>query len=97
MTLPLTDQLEQDAWHLFVIRHPNRDALRDYLGSWGIGTEIHYPIPPHRQPAYAQFAPQSFPISEQLHREVLRLPLNTALTDNEIEYINDKINQFAHS
>lgn len=92
--LPPTDQLDQDAWHLFVIRHPHRDALRAYLHERGINTEVHYPIPPHRQLAYASAAYPSFPISEQLHREVLSLPLNPILTDAEVDYIIAAINQF---
>lgn len=92
--LPPADQPEQDVWHLFVIRHPRRDDLRAYLRERGIGTDVHYPIPPHHQKAYASFAQLSFPISEQMHREVLSLPLNPALTDEEVAYIIDIINQF---
>jgi dTDP-4-amino-4,6-dideoxygalactose transaminase len=93
--LPPADQPEEDAWHLFVIRHPRRDKLRAYLQEQGIGTDIHYPIPPHQQRAYAEFSQQSFPISEQLHREVISLPLNPSLTDAEVAYIIDRINRFA--
>ena len=92
--LPPADQPEQDSWHLFVIRHPRRDALRAYLAERGVGTEVHYPIPPHRQDAYASFSCLSLPISEQLHREVLSLPLNPALTDEDVGYVIDMINQF---
>ncbi len=92
VTLPPADQLEEDVWHLFVIRHPRRDDLRAYLHEHGIGTDVHYPIPPHRQRAYEPFAHLSLPISEQLHREVLSLPLNPALTDAEAEYIIETIN-----
>lgn len=90
--LPPADQVEQDVWHLFVIRHPRRDALREYLRQHGIGTDVHYPIPPHHQRAYAQFAHLSLPISEQLHREVVSLPLNPTLTDADAAYIIDVVN-----
>ena len=90
--LPPSDQLGQDVWHLFVIRHPQRDVLRTYLHEQGIGTDVHYPIPPHHQQAYASLASLSFPISEQLHQEVISLPLNPALTDDEVTYIIDTIN-----
>ncbi|MBD2751533.1 DegT/DnrJ/EryC1/StrS family aminotransferase [Spirosoma validum] len=90
--LPPSDQLDQDAWHLFVIRHPRRDALRTFLRERGIGTDVHYPIPPHRQQAYETFAHLSFPIAEQLHKEVVSLPLNPTLTDGEIAYVIDTIN-----
>ena len=95
VALPPIDQVEQDVWHLFVIRHPQRDALRTYLHQQGIGTDVHYPIPPHHQRAYSSYAHLSFPISEQLHREVLSLPLNPALTDEQIKYIIRMINQFS--
>ena len=94
ITLPPADQIEQDVWHLFVIRHPQRDALRTYLHERGIGTDVHYPIPPHRQGAYASLAHLSLPISEQLHSEVLSLPLNLILTDEEVAYSIEMINQF---
>lgn len=90
--LPLANQLEQDAWHLFVIQHPQRDDFRAYLRERGIGTDIHYPIPPHHQQAYATFAHLSLPIAEQLHRDVLSLPLNPTLTDEDVTYIIDTIN-----
>jgi len=92
--LPPTDHLNDDVWHLFVIRHPNRDALRAYLYERGIGTDVHYPIPPHKQKAYAQYAHCQLPISEQLHRDVVSLPLNPTLTDEEVRYIIDCINEF---
>ncbi len=94
VTLPPADQIDQDVWHLFVIRHPQRDALRTYLHERGIGTDVHYPIPPHQQQAYTSFAHLSLPISEQLHREVISLPLNPTLTDEEVTYIIEMINQY---
>lgn len=92
--LPPANQINDDVWHLFVIRHPNRDALRAYLHERGIGTDVHYPIPPHKQKAYAQYAHCPLPISEQLHRDVVSLPLNPTLTDEEVHYIIDCINEF---
>lgn len=92
--LPPDDQIDQDAWHLFVIRHPRRDALRGWLLEHGIGTDVHYPVPPHQQRAYASLNALSLPISEQLHREVLSLPLNPALKLTEIEQICTAINAF---
>jgi dTDP-4-amino-4,6-dideoxygalactose transaminase len=68
-------------WHLFVIRHPRRDALQQRLAQAGIGTLIHYPIPPHRQQAYVELGvPESaFPIADQLAGEVLSLPIGPHL------------------
>ncbi|MBN8821737.1 MULTISPECIES: DegT/DnrJ/EryC1/StrS aminotransferase family protein [unclassified Spirosoma] len=95
VSLPPTDQIDQDVWHLFVIRHPRRNQLQTYLRGRGISTDVHYPIPPHKQRAYESYGNLSFPISEQLHQEVLSLPLNPSLTDVEVAYIIDSINQFS--
>lgn len=92
--LPPSDQIGQDVWHLFVVRHPRRDELREHLRQQGIATEVHYPIPPHHQRAYTQFAHLSLPISEQLHREVVSLPLNPTLTNEDAAHIIDAINQY---
>ncbi|AUD02691.1 DegT/DnrJ/EryC1/StrS family aminotransferase [Spirosoma pollinicola] len=92
ITLPLADQPDHDAWHLFVIQHPQRDDFRNYLRERGIGTDIHYPIPPHHQHAYAEFAHLSLPIAEQLQQTVISLPLNPTLTDAEVTYIIETIN-----
>lgn len=93
ITLPPADRVDEDAWHLFVVRHPERDKFRAYLLEKGIQTDIHYPIPPHRQKAYAEWAQQDFPVSEQLHREVVSLPLNPTLSQGQIAYIIDVVNQ----
>jgi dTDP-4-amino-4,6-dideoxygalactose transaminase len=87
LTLPPADQIDSDCWHLFVVRHPQRDKFRADLLEKGIQTDVHYPIPPHRQKAYSQFAHLSLPIAEQLHREVVSLPLNPVLTDDEVTHI----------
>ena len=97
ITLPPADQIEQDAWHLFVIQHPQRDKLRSYLHERGIGTDVHYPIPPHHQRAYASLAHLSFPVAEQLHQNVISLPLNPTLTDEEATYIIETINSVSET
>ena len=81
VVLPQVPDWAQPVWHLFVIRHPQRDALQQRLAQAGIGTLIHYPIPPHRQQAYAGQAwpAQAFPIANQLAAEVLSLPIGPHL------------------
>lgn len=81
-------------WHLFVIRTPQRDKLKQYLDEKGIQTLIHYPIPPHQQAAYPQFNDLSLPITEQIHREVLSLPISPVMTTEEIRLIVDLINSY---
>ena len=80
--LPYVPKWAEPVWHLFVVRHPQRDALQQRLQQAGIGTMIHYPIPPHLQPAYAElgYSAGAFPISEAIHREVLSLPMGPQLT-----------------
>ena len=81
--LPFVPDWAEPVWHLFVVRHPRRDELQRRLQQAGIGTMIHYPIPPHLQPAYAElgYGAGAFPITEAIHREVLSLPMGPHLTE----------------
>ena len=81
-------------WHIYPYRHKKRDALQQYLKENGVETIIHYPIPPHQQQCYAHLPHPSLPITEQLSREELSLPLHQALRDDEIEKIIDLITSF---
>ncbi|HET8702188.1 MAG TPA: DegT/DnrJ/EryC1/StrS family aminotransferase, partial [Nitrococcus sp.] len=67
----------EPVWHLFVVRHAHRDALQSRLKASGIGTLIHYSVPPHQQAAYASlgFAASAFPLASQLASEILSLPM----------------------
>lgn len=94
ITLPMADTIDEDAWHLFVVRCKEREKFVAFLRERGIGTEIHYPIPPHKQLALRNLNSMNLPISEKLHREVLSIPLNHALTDEEVSYIINTINEF---
>jgi dTDP-4-amino-4,6-dideoxygalactose transaminase len=77
LTLPQVPSFAEPAWHLFVVRHAQRDAFQKRLTERGIGTLIHYPVPPHLQPAYAELGmkPGQFPIAEAMHAQVLSLPM----------------------
>jgi dTDP-4-amino-4,6-dideoxygalactose transaminase len=81
--LPEVPDWAEPAWHLFVVRSSRRDALQAHLAEAGIETLIHYPIPPHRQDAYAflGLGAGSLPISEAIHREVLSLPMGPHLDE----------------
>lgn len=81
-------------WHLFVIRCKKRDQLMNYLYQQGIQTLIHYPIAPHRQGAYPELSQLSLPFTENIHNEVLSLPLHPALNNEEIDHIINTINRF---
>lgn len=83
-------------WNQFVIRAPRRDELKTHLAASGIGSEIYYPIPLHRQPCYLdlQYAEGSLPESERACREVLALPIHSGLHDGDIEYVCNSIAEF---
>lgn len=81
LVLPHVPDWAEPVWHLFVVRSQARDVLQKNLGDAGVGTMVHYPIPPHLQPAYAElgYGPGAFPIAEAIHREVLSLPIGPHL------------------
>jgi dTDP-4-amino-4,6-dideoxygalactose transaminase len=79
--LPHVANEEQHVWHVFVVRCSHRDALQQHLRAHGIQTQVHYPVPAHRQPAYAAMQNVSLPLTDQLHDEVLSLPMGPTLSD----------------
>jgi dTDP-4-amino-4,6-dideoxygalactose transaminase len=85
----------EHVYHLFVIRHIQRNQLRAYLYEKGIETMTHYPVALHRQPAFADSTPASLPESERVTDEVISLPLHPTLTEAEVEEVIDAINDFA--
>ena len=79
--------------HIYPVLCDDRDALREHLSNRGIGTVIHYPIPPHRQRCYSQWNHLSFPITESIHLRELSLPCHQAMTDTEVESVADAVKQ----
>lgn len=86
----------KSAYHLFVIRTKKRDELQNYLADNGIQTGIHYPIPCHLQKAYdfLDYCEEDFPASEKLSNEILSLPISEQISENEVEYVCEKIKEF---
>lgn len=80
--------------HLFVVRSKKRDELQKYLADNGIQTLIHYPVPPHKQECYSGWNGQYYPITEQIHHEVLTLPMSPVMTESEIRKIVEVICAF---
>lgn len=82
LKLPFVPEWAEPVWHLFAVRHPRRDALQSSLAATGIGTLIHYPIPPHLSGAYSSsgWRPGEFPIAEEIANTELSLPLDPHLT-----------------
>lgn len=93
LLLPHVPDWAAPAWHLFVVRHPQRDALQQRLSEAGVGTLIHYPIPPHRQVAYADagFAPDAFPIASRMADEVLSLPMGPQLQMDDVARVIEAV------
>ena len=92
--LPYFSGEKDHVFHQFVIRCEKRDDLKDYLLQNGIESFIHYPIPTHKQLAYKEFGSDSYPITEKIHDEVLSLPINPTLIQDDIFNIIDTINKF---
>jgi len=89
LILPQVPDWASPVWHLFVVRHPRRDALQRRLNTAGIGTVIHYPIPPHKQAAYlrAGFPADAYPLASRLADEVLSLPMGPQLARVDCEKV----------
>ncbi len=92
--LPVINDWNAHVFHLFVIRSTRRDELQQFLHDNGIQTLIHYPIPPHKQKAYNELNHHSLPVTEQIHNEVLSLPISQVLTDEEVKIVVRAVNAF---
>jgi len=92
--LPVVEPDYFDVYHIFNIRTPKRDALREYLLTHGVKTEIHYPLPPHQQQAMRGWIDGNFPISEKIHQTTLSLPISYCHTPDDIEYVIEVLNRF---
>jgi len=93
LTLPFVPTWAEPVWHLFVVRHPQRDALQQRLAEAGVGTLIHYPVPPHLSGAYAEGKKRArgvFPIAENVADTVLSLPMGPHLTDEQAGLVIEK-------
>lgn len=92
--LPISSSYNQHVWHQFIIRVENRDDFQAYLLKNGIQTLIHYPIPIHKQLAYKEMNNNNYPVAEKIAKEVVSLPLYYGLTEKEIDYIINIINNY---
>jgi len=81
-------------WHLFVIRSPERERLQKYLSDNGIETIIHYPVPPHKQDAFIEWNHISLPVTEEIHKEVISIPISPVMSKADIKYVVTIINGF---
>ena len=94
--LPFVNPKADHVYHLYVIQCERRDKLQQYLSANGVGTMIHYPVPPHLQEAYQSLGYQQgdFPLAEQLAKTCLSLPLFPGMTDEQIVFVVNRIKQF---
>jgi dTDP-4-amino-4,6-dideoxygalactose transaminase len=96
LRLPDVPQWAEPVWHLYVVRSARRDALQSHLAAHGIGSLVHYPIPPHMQGAYAAsgWREGDWPLAERMHREVLSLPMGPTLSEEEAGEVAEAIVAF---
>ena len=92
--LPYQKAEVNSVFHIFPVLCSKRDELKKYLLENGIETLIHYPIPPHKQEAFKELNNLELPITEQIHKNILSLPINAVLTLNEVKTIVNFINKF---
>lgn len=92
--LPKVYDENAHVWHIFPIRCEERNRLQKYLEENGIQTNIHYPTPPHKQGAYKEWENENYPITEEIHRTELSLPISPVLTDEEVEMVVKAVNEW---
>ena len=92
--LPKIFDWDQHVFHIFTILTEDREGLQKYLTEKEIGTNIHYPIPPHKQECYKEWNNMSFPVTEKIHQQELSLPMSPCLTDEQIQYVIDTLNEW---
>jgi dTDP-4-amino-4,6-dideoxygalactose transaminase len=96
VALPVVAEGAEPVWHLFVVRSKRRDALQQHLKEQGVQTLIHYPVPPHSQPAYADLGIEAgaYPISEAIHREILSLPIGPHMPEGHARLVIEAVRAF---
>ena len=91
--LPLSEK--DSVWHIFPVFCERRDELQQYLRENGVETQIHYPIPSHKQKCYKEWNQLSFPITEQIHAQELSIPCHQAMDDTDVNRIIGLLNFFS--
>jgi len=93
LILPHTPNNTSPVWHIYALRHKNRDRLVKQLEAEGVGTMIHYPVPPHAQKAYSSLNLKydSFPIANEIHETIFSLPISPVMTDPEVNFVISKV------
>ncbi|HAS6416310.1 DegT/DnrJ/EryC1/StrS family aminotransferase [Vibrio vulnificus] len=92
--LPKVETEAEHVWHLFVVRCEQREALQNWLSQNDVQTLVHYPIPPHKQTAYRELNHLSKPITEAIHQQVISLPLDPTMSDEQVKHVIVVMNGF---
>lgn len=92
--VPVTHDWDSNVVHVFPVFTSERNRLQKYLEENGVQTLIHYPIPPHKQKCYSQWADLSLPVTEQIHNQELSLPISPVLTREEVERVINLLNSW---
>ncbi|QTP55376.1 DegT/DnrJ/EryC1/StrS family aminotransferase [Billgrantia sulfidoxydans] len=93
VALPTVSDMQAHVFHLFVVRSPRREAFINHLHESGVGSLVHYPLPPHKQLTYSELN-ASYPLCERLANEVVSIPLYPGLTDEQQAFVIESINAF---
>lgn len=94
VSLPVIESKEFNVWHLFVVKTEYRTEFQKHLEKEGVATLVHYPIPPHKQQAYKSLNHKTLPVTERIHDQVLSLPISPVMSDSDISFIIQKVNDF---
>lgn len=95
ISLPMKNGDADNVFHIFPVLCKTRDRLQEYLAGKGVGTMIHYPIPPHKQDCYKEWNNLSLPVTERIHREELSIPCNPYMTNEDVETVVLALNEYA--
>lgn len=92
--LPKFYEKTAHVWHCFVVRTQKRDEFESYLNKHKIQTIIHYPTPPHKQGAYKEWENESYPLSEEIHRTIISLPISPVMSQSEVQKVVEVVNEY---
>ena len=97
LVLPREAPWAESVYHVYVVRHPKRDKLREHLLAKGVGTALHYPLPLHLQKCFSDLGHKTgdFPVSEQAGRECISLPIYPEMSAEQVDYVASMIREFA--
>lgn len=91
---PYFNDMCHHVWHLYVLRTEHRTQFQQYMTENGVQCLIHYPIPPHKQAAYKYWNNMSLPVTELVHKEIISIPMDPTMTEDEVQQVIDVVNGF---